>query len=105
MSMKHSALHTAEKKKGGWAAMVPNSQWVPIMLAREVTSGRSAIPCLSRNTLRPQFVLIPTIAGFGRDDAVCGVVALRGGPGHWGVVPRDSLCSWPLLNILLHTGL
>ena len=43
MSIKHSALHTAEKKEGGWAGTVPNSKWVTIMLTGEVTSDRSAV--------------------------------------------------------------
>lgn len=55
MSTKHSALHTAEKKEGGWAGMAPHFKWTTIMLVREVTSVRSVVLCSSPDTLGPQF--------------------------------------------------
>ena len=44
MSIKHSALHTAEKKEGGWAGVVPNSKWVTIMLAGKGQGARQLSP-------------------------------------------------------------
>lgn len=56
MSIKHSALHAAEKKEGvGWAGMVPNSKRVTIMLTGEVTSDMSAVPSSLETPRGPHF--------------------------------------------------